>query len=732
MRQPIIKLILANIFFISISFASTCGSANDSIRKNISLNGANWKLIGLEFGKGEKLGINKEAFQPKELISTTVPNNVQLAIGLNDPYSQDKEVVEINRKEWWYVRSFPSPEVGKQQHVKLVFDGVDYFADVWLNGEKLGSHEGAFTGFGFDITASLHSGSDNYLAIRVTAPWKTEGRSHYEFMKGEYDETWDALPGPGQVTFPLGLHRSVGLEVKPSTNIEALRVSTEKIENDGAKLKLQVSVASTGLPKKYQLKVAIRPENFKGKQLNLPEKTISIADKAAEEQIIDLVADIEHAKLWWTWDKGAQNLYIAEATLTDQSGTIVDKLSTVFGIRTFERDKAVVYKLNGQSLFLRGAWYPFSKLFHSEPTRWDYEKDLLQARHANMNHIVNFSIMEKKDFYELADRMGMLVFVELPFNQLGPLDALNNKYPRKEEYLKWCSGEVARIVRTWSNHPSIALWCPVAEITSDGSDFTNHFDFRVREATKGYAGFLKKMEEVVKVNDPDALYFPSFCDFGEKHFWYGGLGGTYENQFDSKKELISEYGGMSFFPYETLSKIVDPQKIWNNSQKPWSALKLPVDLGELSYLTGFSYAGLVIGTEYIYKNTDQHTRSLKEFTYATMIYQDFIYGYAADAYRRKLCNPVNGIRSWSFKDFTPKPLCGFGVIDCNNTPMPSYYTQKRTFDPVSMSFAVRYALGSYLAGSNFEITLWISNATNETLTGTAEAGLYSLNGELVK
>lgn len=728
MKHLQIKLALTFAFFVFFA-VSVYGSPKDSPRSIILLDGPGWKLVGLEPGQGEKIGINKESLQLKELIPTSIPNNVQLAIGLIDPYSQDKELVEINRKEWWYIRSFASPKIGQQQQVRLIFDGVDYFADVWLNGEKLGNHEGAFTGFSFDITKQLQAKSDNYLAVRVTSPWKVEGRSHYEFMKGEYEENWDGMPGPGQVTFPLGLHRSVRLEVVALTRIETLQVSTATIGNDRADLKIRVSVVNSGLAQKYKLKLSLQPENFTGSSLDLPDQQLSFSGNPDDAQVINLSASVEHPKLWWTWDMGAQNLYRAQATIYDSKGVAIDRFSAVFGIRTLERDSNILYRLNGKPVFMRGAWYPLSRLFPAEPDRWTYEKDLLQARHANMNHLVNFTVMEKKEFYELADRMGMLIFVELPFNQLGPLDALNAQNPRKDEYIKWCSGEVSRIVSTWANHPSIALWCPVAEVTTNGQDFTTSWDFRLREAAEGYGEFLRKIEEIVKANDPDALYFRSFCDFGERHFWHGGLGGIYDNHFESKKEFISEYGGMAFFPYETILKIVDPHQIWNDKQKPWSSLNLPVDLGELSYLTGFSYGGLAMEAEYIYKHADQHPRSLKEFTDATQIYQDFIYGYAADAYRRKLSDPVNGIRSWSFKDFAEKPLCSFGVIDCNNTALPSYYTQKRTFEPVTMSYAVRYALESFQAGAALKVPVWISNATPESITGTIESGLFNLKGE---
>ncbi len=703
----------------------------ESPRSTVSLDGPGWQLIGLRPGEGEKSGIQVDSARRKDLISTSVPNDIQLAIGLRDPYSQDRELVEINKKEWWYLRSFPSPKCGAHQQARLIFDGVDYFAEVWLNGHKLGRHEGAFTSFNFDVTGKLKDPS-NYLAVRVTSPWKVPRRSHYEFMKGEYEEQWDGMPGPGQTTFPLGLHRSVRLEVTALARIEQLQVATLALKGGKAELKVTGRVANNGAPQQCRMEVALQPENFAGPAENLPSQSVSFAGQPGESRAVASSISISNPQLWWTWDTGRPNLYRARASLYDAAGTLLDSLSVVFGIRTIERDASVRYHLNGRPMFLKGAWYPLSRLYPADTDRWTYEKDLLLARHANMNHLVNFTIVEKKEFYELADRMGMLLFVEMPFNQLGPLDALDPKNPRKDEYLRWCSSEVGQIVRALANHPSVVVWCPVAETTTNGQDFTTSWDFRLVEAAEGYEEFVKTMEGVVRANDPDSLYFRSFCDFGEKHFWDGGLGGIYDTHFENETTFVSEYGGMAFFPYESLRKIIDPDQIWNDRNHPWSALNLPVDLGKLSYLTGFSYGGLAMTAEYIYKHADQHPRSLKELTDITQIYQEFIYGHAADAYRRRLGNPVNGIRSWSFKDFAEKPVCSFGVIDFYGTPLPSYYAQKRTFEPIALSYAVRYPLESVPAGAKWSVPVWISNETDHAVSGMVESGLYSLTGERIQ
>src|SRR5262249_2873189 len=99
------------------------------------------------------------------------------------------------------------------------------------------------------------------------------------------------------------------------------------------------------------------------------------------------------------------------------------------------------------------------------------------------------------------------------------------------------------------------------------------------------------------------------------------------------------------------------------------------------------------------------------------------------SYRRKLGNPVNGIRSWSFKDFAEKPLCSFGVMDSNNVPLPSYYSQKRTFAPFTLSCAFRYMLESLPAGTTLKVPVWLSNATDETAKGSVESSLFNLQGQ---
>ena len=123
------------------TMAAVPGSAPP--RANIPLDTTNWDLIELDMGAGVLHGLQRSARNNGSAQSVKIPNNVQLTAAVSDPLGQSPDLVAGNNKEWWYTRRFESPAMTAQSQIRLVFDGVDYFADVWLNGVKFGTHEGA-------------------------------------------------------------------------------------------------------------------------------------------------------------------------------------------------------------------------------------------------------------------------------------------------------------------------------------------------------------------------------------------------------------------------------------------------------------------------------------------------------------------------------------------------------------------------------------------------------------
>ena len=130
---------------------------------------------------------------------------------------------------------------------RLVFDGADYFATVWLNGQLLGKHEGTYTPFEFDVTNQLRYGGDNLLVVQLSHPWEPKGRGLLEYLNGDFtmaipgsaavlkkqpffiDMDWDALPAQGNAAYVMGIWRSVHLRTSSPVTIKDLNVRTESI-----------------------------------------------------------------------------------------------------------------------------------------------------------------------------------------------------------------------------------------------------------------------------------------------------------------------------------------------------------------------------------------------------------------------------------------------------------------------------------------------------------------------
>ena len=214
------------------------------------------------------------------------------------------------------------------------------------------------------------------------------------FFFGPY---WDGIPADGNAAFPMGLSREVRLVRSGFSVIDDLFVSTKSLNPDGS-----ATLRMSGTLKNYApgdvkatLKLQISPENFQGESITLPSQTLTLHPG---ENAVYLHANVNDAKLWWTWDLGDQNLYKLSAALVLENNNVSDTRQTVFGIRTIGLKSDMSYWLNGKHLFLKGAWYPMSDYYGSKPTRETFEKDLLLFRAANLNHLVAFTVVEKPDF----------------------------------------------------------------------------------------------------------------------------------------------------------------------------------------------------------------------------------------------------------------------------------------------------------------------------------------------
>lgn len=693
---------------------------------NILLSGPDWKLGSYLMDAGEKQGAFRQDLDESDFKTVTVPGEVQLQVGLEgmDRYYQSRGLTLINQKEWWYRKKFRVPKAAEGKLNRLMFDGVDYFATVWLNGEKLGTHEGCFVPFSFDVGPKLKYDDENLLAVKVTCPWLPEGRGFLEYMKGEWAEvvpgwvvrfpfppfvlgpTWDGLPAGGNALFPMGLWRDVRLITSGWIVIEDLFVQTQALNPDGsATLQIHGTINNHGRQDiSGTLSLAIAPDNFAGEKVSLPAQEIAVrpGKNTFSREVV-----LQDARLWWTWDMGKQNLYKAYATLG--YGGEEEARDTVFGVRTIARHPNMTYWLNGKRLFLKGAWYPMADYYGSKPTRETYEQDLRMFRAANLNHLVAFTVVEKNDFYDLCDRLGILEMFEFPFTQFGPMEVLSPSNPRRDIYIKESLSQVRQILIQLRNHPSIILWAPFAEAHeksggwgAGGEDFGKY----------GYAAFAEKIRKLVEELSPGSIFHPSFCDAGEQHFWMGNAGmGTstnYSQHFYANTGFVSEYGSIALPVFETLQKMLTPEEIWSEKNQVSSGwFDLPIDISAYAYQTSFDYEGLSGVLDRINQFVDRHPRSPRELIDDSQLYQAFIFKYATESYRRKKYNSIAGTRIWAYGEVCPG--IRFNFLDYYRNPKMGYYYLKSAQERFALNFAYEEALESQASGKTLQIPVWLVN-----------------------
>ncbi len=348
---------------------------------------------------------------------------------------------------------------------RLRFAGVDYFADVYLNGEHLGSHSGYFEPFAFEVAGVLRSGK-NVLAVRVDSPYETPGPQgwymHKKLIKGILNHH-DCRPGggwggEGQAYNTGGIWNRVSLEEHGPVTIEQLRLRAE-LETKTPVLRLEVSVRNQAARARRKLEVRCAPENFKGKAY----QTSVALDLPKGESRHQVKLPVPEVVRWNPWDRGDPNLYTVSLSL--------DKFSRTesFGFRTVEVGKSFEWTVNGEPYFVRGSNYiasqwlaetlfpeirqgehhPFGPVTAEAEPSW-FERDVALARQANLNLLRVHAHVLPPEFHAACDRAGMLVWQDFPL-QWG--------YSDEPDFIAEAERQLGAMLDQLGNHPSVAAWC---------------------------------------------------------------------------------------------------------------------------------------------------------------------------------------------------------------------------------------------------------------------------------
>ena len=430
------------------------------------------------------------------------------------PYPVESSLSGVQRRlteneVLWYERRFTVPAGWRQGALLLHFGAVDWEADIYLNGIRVGGHKGGYTAFSIDIAPYLTRGEQT-LAVRITDP-TDRGTQPRGKQVTESRTIW--------YTPVTGIWQTVWLEPVPESRIAALR-STPDIDTKS----LTVEAVTVG----------VRPGDIVGVTLRDNGRTVATARAAAGEPLRLTLSDMK------LWTPDTPVLYDLEATLL-RGGKPVDRVgsyaamrknSTVRGKEGFLR-----LQLNDRECFQFGpldqGWWPDG--LYTAPTDEALVYDIVKTKELGFNMIRKHVKVEPERWYWHCDRLGILVWQDMPNGGPSP-EWQNNRYfngaeaertARSEEQFR---REWKEIIDQLYNHPSVVMWVPFNEAwgqfkTAEIARWTKDYDpTRIVNAASG-GNFYPDAGEVLDIHSYPHPRFYLF-DIGRVNVIgeYGGIG----------------------------------------------------------------------------------------------------------------------------------------------------------------------------------------------------------------
>ncbi|MEP6503042.1 MAG: glycoside hydrolase family 2 protein, partial [Betaproteobacteria bacterium] len=535
--------------------------------------------------------------------AAAVPGTVQtdlMAAGLlPDPAWRDNEsrVQWVGLSDWEYRSTFQVDDATlAREHVALVFDGLDTFAQVRVNGQLVADTDNMFRRWrvAFDgaqrrwlkrgantVTVTLRSPIRQLLPAVLKLPHALPGAYDSQFgdepkgvatssyvRKAPYHYGWDW--GPRLVA--LGIWQPVRLESWDALRIDDFHVRQERVDADVAQLSAEVEVdAARGAS--VRLSVQVRPPE--GAPFTLTQDAVLDAGR----NTLRVPIRIAHPLRWYPAGFGAQPLYAFHVEIVDGSTTraAADRRT---GLRSVElrRDKdqwgrSFEFVVNGIPIFAKGANMIPLDSFPNRVTRERQHALLLSARRANMNmlRLWGGGYYESDAFYEEADALGIMIWQDFMFGgAIVPADPAFDENVRQE-----ATEQVKRL----RDHPSIVLWCGNNEVQADWESWDATLAFKQaispEERERLWSSQLKLFGDVLRGvvgrYAPDVPYWATSPGVdlegpsgqmgdGDLHFWrvWGGSAPV-ETYLETTPRFMSEYGLQSYPEMRTIASFTLPE-----------------------------------------------------------------------------------------------------------------------------------------------------------------------------
>ncbi|WP_322610304.1 glycoside hydrolase family 2 protein [Pontiella agarivorans] len=604
----------------------------------------------------------------------------------------------VNEYEWWYMRHFNVPPEMEGKRIEVTFEGVDYACDVFVNGTPMGSHEGMFTAFSFDITDLVSfeqlARGRNLLAVRLHPAPRRYSRvaGRKPAWHGDY---WTSV-------VPSGIWKPVYLEAYDEARIEDIYVKTSVQDDGSADVVLEIEVLHHGKTERtVDVVVAVQGENVRTEEVEISvQQTLQ-----SGRNMFRISVRIEDAKLWYPWDLGEQNLYTASVCLKEY-GKPLDAREQLFGIRELEMkmnpgftEDEVEYPwtlmINGKRHFIRsGTWGGPPDIFFGRATDEKYEELIRLAKAANMNNlrIFGWHPTEIPYFYELCNREGITVWQDIL-----PIASLS--LPEEEAYKEAIFSDAVDVVKQLRNHPCMVIIEGGEEILMSASDPAHNLQLmnELGEVVKPYTDLhyipVSPLSDDVGVS----LGFKPKESVHANGLFYGEGRNTIERYYRKLDfAAVPELAISSCPNVESIKKFIPEEELWPPGPS-WGHHWTDFDVFRTLNFE-------VLGT--------QATGGLQEFVEATQITQGVHFQYALEFFRRRKPK-TSALCICHYITFAPDMK--WGVVDYYQQPKRSYEYLRLAYQPLLIS--LDYEKRRWLPGEDFEGRLWVVNDRYEPFHG---------------
>ena len=678
---------------------STEESSNEKIV--LDLCGNNWQMEGIRPGEGVNVGFHELNFDITgdsfNWIYAKVPGDVYTDLWragrLDDPHfgRNSLKAKWVPENEWWYKRQFDVPKEMNGKRIQLVFDGVDFGCDVWLNGNFLGTHEGMFSKFKFDVSKTIRFErlrfGTNVLMVRLhPAPRRySQVAGRKPAWHGDY---WVSLP-------PTGIWKPVYLEAMGEVTIEDTYVKPNLLSENKAKLEVALDFQNHFKAEKIaKVRIEVSGQNFSSKTYKLEQE---VALKRGNNAL-NINLEVDDAKLWWPWDLGDQNLYEAKVTVTDTKGGLWDTTTTTFGIREikmvhnpgFTKDQVEnpwTVMINGKRHFMRsGTWGGPPDIFMGRAHPSKYKELIRLAKEANFNNLRIFGWHPEEIplFYQLCNEAGITVWQDVL-----PLASLS--LPKDQEFKDAVFAEAISSVKEQRNHPCLVLLEGSEELFMTASDPEYNLQFvnELGEAIKPYTPLHFIPSSPLSDEVGLKLGFKPNESFHANDLFYGEGEFVMEDYFPSLDYAVIPELAISSCPnVESIKKFIPADEIWPPGPSwghHWT------DFDALRTLN-FEVLG------------DQSRDGLEKFVEATQIAQGTIFKYALEHFRTRKPK-TSAICICHYITFAPDMK--WGIVDYYQEKKLSFDYVRKAYQPVLVT--MKHYDRRWLPGEEFKGELWVVN-----------------------